>query len=285
MGEVSEMENCYLDKDYEQLMNDSSIDPENPDVLYACAQCLKTGRGVAKDEAQYLELLREAAEAGSAQAQAELQEQIGQEKQKTQESGRQETIENASIYELEKMVKEKRADACYRLYQISLLELGNKEEAQTYLEKAISYVKPGRDSAEFQRTLWKAKGDFLLEEGNEEDALAAYKMAVELNDVQACKQVCELYQSREHTEEEASSLEYYRNKLLQYGTEDDRYEIADAYLKESQNLKAVKVLLKITEQPDCSDELYARCRHQLECLSPARYPADTDQNKKDGGSC
>lgn len=279
------MENHYLDKDYEQLINDSSIDPENPDVLYAFAQCLKTGRGVEKDDTRYLELLREAAEAGSVQAQEELQAQIGQETQKTQASGGQNTMETASIYELERMAKEKRADACYRLYQISLSELGNKEEAQTYLEKAISYVKPGRDSAEFQRMLWTAKGDCLMEEGNEEDAIAAYKMAVELNDMQACRQVCGLYQGRKLTEEEASSLEYYRNKLLQYGTENDWYEIADAYLEESQNLKAVKVLLKITEQPGCGNELLTRCRHQLERLSPTRYPVDTDQNKKDGESC
>ena len=57
------MENHYLDKDYEQLMNDSSIDPESPEVLYARSQCLKIGKGVAKDYTKYLELLHEAAEA------------------------------------------------------------------------------------------------------------------------------------------------------------------------------------------------------------------------------
>ena len=51
------MENHYLDKDYEQLMNDSSIDPESPEVLYARSQCLKIGKGVAKDYTKYLELL------------------------------------------------------------------------------------------------------------------------------------------------------------------------------------------------------------------------------------
>ena len=114
------MENHYLDKDYEQLMNDSSIDPESPEVLYARSQCLKIGKGVVKDYTKYLELLHEAAEAGSAQAQVEQKEHIEQEKQKTQETNKQKTVENASIYELQKMAKEKRADACYRLYQISL---------------------------------------------------------------------------------------------------------------------------------------------------------------------
>ena len=70
------MENHYLDKDYEQLMNDSSIDPESPEVLYARSQCLKIGKGVVKDYTKYLELLHEAAEAGSAQAQVEQKEHI-----------------------------------------------------------------------------------------------------------------------------------------------------------------------------------------------------------------
>ena len=212
------MENHYLDKDYEQLMNDSSIDPESPEVLYARSQCLKIGKGVAKDYTKYLELLHEAAEAGSAQAQVELKEHIEQEKQKTQETNKQKTVENASIYELQKMAKEKRADACYRLYQISLFEFKNKEEAYGYLEKAITYVNPARESVEFQQSLWSAKGDFLMEEGKENDAINAYKMAIELNHVESCWKVCEFYRKKNLIKKEKASKDYCLNKILQFET-------------------------------------------------------------------
>ena len=268
------MENHYLDKDYEQLMNDSSIDPESPEVLYARSQCLKIGKGVAKDYTKYLELLHEAAEAGSAQAQVELKEHIEQEKQKTQETNKQKTVENASIYELQKMAKEKRADACYRLYQISLFEFKNKEEAYGYLEKAITYVNPARESVEFQQSLWSAKGDFLMEEGKENDAINAYKMAIELNHVESCWKVCEFYRKKNLIKKEKASKDYCLNKILQYGTKYDWYKVAEYCRKDYEFLKQVKILLQICEQAevDCDEKLLITARWRLEERSYSRYP-------------
>ena len=82
----------------------------------------------------------------------------------------------------------------YKTYQA--LGCKNKEEAYGYLEKAITYVNPARESVEFQQSLWSAKGDFLMEEGKENDAINAYKMAIELNHVESCWKVCEFYRKK-----------------------------------------------------------------------------------------
>ena len=62
----------YEEYDLRGLQEDPSLDPADPEVLYAMARCFRLGKGVEPDEAAALELLRAAEKAGSEAARAEL---------------------------------------------------------------------------------------------------------------------------------------------------------------------------------------------------------------------
>ena len=53
-------------------LDNPELDPQDPEVLYALAKCLKTGNGVEANEDDYRKLLRQAAEAGYESAIEEL---------------------------------------------------------------------------------------------------------------------------------------------------------------------------------------------------------------------
>ena len=62
----------YEELDYNEIVNNPSIDPDSADAVYAMAQCFKLGKGVQVDENMYFNLLEEAAKLGNEAANREL---------------------------------------------------------------------------------------------------------------------------------------------------------------------------------------------------------------------
>ena len=62
----------YEEMDFNEILADPEIDPENAEVMYAIAQCYRQGKGVEADAQKYVEMLQNAADAGSEMAKEEL---------------------------------------------------------------------------------------------------------------------------------------------------------------------------------------------------------------------
>lgn len=54
----------YEEFDFNQIINNSNIDMDSPEALYAIACCYRDGKGVEKSEERYQEYLQEAIKQG-----------------------------------------------------------------------------------------------------------------------------------------------------------------------------------------------------------------------------
>ena len=260
----------YEELDFNQIINDSNIDMDSPEALYAIARCYRDGKGVEKSEERYQEYLQEAIEQGMEVP--EESNSFGEpEADIPQKSWEQAAFATSDeIAECEKQAESGNADACLALYEFCR-EIDDAM-AETYIQMAQDNAS-GAD-AKMQQRIYIAAAEWYEEEEKYSWALDSYKRAVESGSIDACWDVCRYYENEGDSAERRDKLEYYRGKIIEFGTNEELFRLAMIYKDENALVKALGLLERVYQNVSDDTDLKTDCLLEMIQLAPARYPAD-----------
>ena len=170
----------YEELDYNQITNDSEIDPNSAEACYALAQCCRLGKGIAPDMEMYREYLEYAAEEGHEEAAKELEALGGGHVNQVAASAVEvqpfvfseadaaskersvsskvvkgdEEYASLSVSELRRMADGGNAAAAFRLYEVSR-NIGDNKNAVVFLKRAGEYAaQNGVEKKTGQKIFW-----------------------------------------------------------------------------------------------------------------------------------
>ena len=244
----------YEEMDFNEILADPEIDPENAEVMYAIAQCYRHGKGVEADAQKYAEMLQNAADAGSEMAKEEMASLEG-EPEKQAEEGEPEVEKDLTklpMDELMDLVHEDDIRACCEVYRRY-----GKEESR-YLMHAAELIDQGNHSLskeECQKVLETLAEHYLNDKKDIERAVEAYGKAAELGSAAACWKLAELCGN------EQQEL-YYTKKASEIGTEHDTYRYSELLRKQGRRAEADACLAKLLKKPDLDEALKVRMQIQ-----------------------
>ena len=244
----------YEEMDFNEILADPEIDPENAEVMYAIAQCYRHGKGVEADAQKYAEMLQNAADAGSEMAKEEMASLEG-EPEKQAEEGEPEVEKDLTklpMDELMDLVHEDDIRACCEVYRRY-----GKEESR-YLMHAAELIDQGNHSLskeECQKVLETLAEHYLNDKKDIERAVEAYGKAAELGSAAACWKLAELCGN------EQQEL-YYTKKASEIGTEHDTYRYSELLRKQGRRAEADACLAKLLKKPDLDEALKVRIKIQ-----------------------
>ena len=246
----------YEDLNFNQIINDSNIDMDSPEALYAIACCYRDGKGVEKSEERYQEYLQEAIKNGM-EVPAESDRLKNSDRTETKQCWEQASFTTyEEIEECERQAENGNAEACLALNKFCV-EILDLYLARVYIEKAEANAS-GAD-AELQQRIYITVAEWYKSDYASELALASYKRAVESGSIVACWNVCEYYEDEEDSEERREKLEYYRGKIEEYGSNEDIFRLAMTYKSENALIKAFSLFERLYETVSDDTVLKAEC--------------------------
>ena len=261
----------YEEFDFNQIINNSNIDMDSPEALYAIACCYRDGKGVEKSEERYQEYLQEAIKNGM-EVPAESDRLKNSDRTETKQCWEQASFATSGeIAECERQAENGNAEACLALNKFCV-EILDLYLARVYIEKAEANAS-GAD-AELQQRIYIAAGILYGAYGEFELALESFKRAVESGSVAACWHVCSYYEDKEDSEERREKMEYYRGKIEEYGSNEEIFKLAMTYKSENALIKAFSLFERLYETVSDDTVLKAECLLEMMQLNPARYPAE-----------
>ena len=232
------------DLNFNQIINDSNIDMDSPEALYAIACCYRDGKGVEKSEERYQEYLQEAIKQGM-KVPAEADQLKDSDSVETKQCWEQASFTTyEEIEECERQAENGNAEACLALNKFCV-EILDLYLARVYFEKAEANAS-GAD-AELQQRIYIAAGILYGAYGEFELALESFKRAVESGSVAACWHVCSYYEDKEDSEERREKMEYYRGKIEEYGSNEEIFKLAMTYKSENALIKAFSLFERLYE--------------------------------------
>ena len=261
----------YEEFDFNQIINNSNIDMDSPEALYAIACCYRDGKGVEKSEERYQEYLQEAIKNGM-EVPAESDRLKNSDRTETKQCWEQASFATSGeIAECERQAENGNAEACLALYKFCM-EIEDFDMANYYIQK----VEANASSADtdLQQHIYITVAEWYKSDYASELALASYKRAVESGSIVACWNVCEYYEDEEDSEERREKLEYYRGKIEEYGSNEDIFRLAMTYKSENALIKAFSLLERLYGTISENAVLKAECLLEMMQLNPARYPAE-----------
>ena len=261
----------YEEFDFNQIINNSNIDMDSPEALYAIACCYRDGKGVEKSEERYQEYLQEAIKNGM-EVPAESDRLKNSDRTETKQCWEQASFATSGeIAECERQAENGNAEACLALYKFCM-EIEDFDMANYYIQK----VEANASSADtdLQQRIYITVAEWYKSDYASELALASYKRAVESGSIVACWNVCEYYEDEEDSEERREKLEYYRGKIEEYGSNEDIFRLAMTYKSENALIKAFSLLERLYGTISENAVLKAECLLEMMQLNPARYPAE-----------
>ena len=232
----------YEEFDFNQIINNSNIDMDSPEALYAIACCYRDGKGVEKSEERYQEYLQEAIKNGM-EVPAESDRLKNSDRTETKQCWEQASFATSGeIAECERQAENGNAEACLALYKFCM-EIEDFDMANYYIQK----VEANASSADtdLQQRIYITVAEWYKSDYASELALASYKRAVESGSIVACWNVCEYYEDEEDSEERREKLEYYRGKIEEYGSNEDIFRLAMTYKSENALIKAFSLLERL----------------------------------------
>ena len=129
----------YEDLNFNQIINDSNIDMDSPEALYAIACCYRDGKGVEKSEERYQEYLQEAIKQGM-KVPAEADQLKDSDSVETKQCWEQASFTTyEEIEECERQAENGNAEACLALNKFCV-EILDLYLARVYIEKAEECV-------------------------------------------------------------------------------------------------------------------------------------------------
>ena len=261
----------YEDLNFNQIINDSNIDMDSPEALYAIACCYRDGKGVEKSEERYQEYLQEAIKQGM-KVPAEADQLKDSDSVETKQCWEQASFTTyEEIEECERQAENGNAEACLALYKFCM-EIEDFDMANYYIQK----VEANASSADtdLQQRIYITVAEWYKSDYASELALASYKRAVESGSVAACWHVCSYYEDKEDSEERREKMEYYRGKIEEYGSNEEIFKLAMTYKSENALIKAFSLLERLYGTISENAVLKAECLLEMMQLNPARYPAE-----------
>ena len=259
------------DLNFNQIINDSNIDMDSPEALYAIACCYRDGKGVEKSEERYQEYLQEAIKQGM-KVPAEADQLKDSDSVETKQCWEQASFTTyEEIEECERQAENGNAEACLALYKFCM-EIEDFDMANYYIQK----VEANASSADtdLQQRIYITVAEWYKSDYASELALASYKRAVESGSIVACWNVCEYYEDEEDSEERREKMEYYRGKIEEYGSNEEIFKLAMTYKSENALIKAFSLFERLYETVSDDTVLKAECLLEMMQLNPARYPAE-----------
>lgn len=236
----------YEDYSLEALLNSPDLDPADPEVLYAIAQCYRQGRGVEKDETSALAVLREAAAAGSEQARQELGEMGCGQKARTQERTDYRAM---SLGELSRLANEENdLRACLVLYENSV-KWNDPAAAESYLRQCLDGTAENFRDMDFKCEVLEDGGTF-YEKRDPEKSRHYYELARELGSLRACRALAGYYQNGIGGAAEPELAMDCLRQLEERGTPEDVYQCMLTHIKAGRRSRAHILLEKLLESAD-----------------------------------
>ena len=237
----------YEEKDFNEILADPEIDPENAEVMYAIAQCYRQGKGVEADAQKYVEMLQNAADAGSEMAKEELASLEGEPEGQAEEGEPevQKDFTKLPMDELMDLVDEDDIKACCEVYRRY-----GKEESR-YLMHAAELIDQGNHSLskeECQKVLETLAAYYLNSERDIAKGMEAYGKAAELGSAAACWKLAELC-----TDEQQKM--FYAKKASEVGNDYDIYRYAEILWKGGRRAEADACLAKLLKKADLDEML------------------------------
>lgn len=237
----------YEEMDFNEILADPEIDPENAEVMYAIAQCYRQGKGVEADAQKYVEMLQNAADAGSEMAKEELASLEGEPEGQAEEGEPevQKDFTKLPMDELMDLVDEDDIKACCEVYRRY-----GKEESR-YLMHAAELIDQGNHSLskeECQKVLETLAAYYLNSERDIAKGMEAYGKAAELGSAAACWKLAELC-----TDEQQKM--FYAKKASEVGNDYDIYRYAEILWKGGRRAEADACLAKLLKKADLDEML------------------------------
>lgn len=237
----------YEEMDFNEILANPEIDPENAEVMYAIAQCYRQGKGVEADAQKYVEMLQNAADAGSEMAKEELASLEGEPEGQAEEGEPevQKDFTKLPMDELMDLVDEDDIKACCEVYRRY-----GKEESR-YLMHAAELIDQGNHSLskeECQKVLETLAAYYLNSERDIAKGMEAYGKAAELGSAAACWKLAELC-----TDEQQKM--FYAKKASEVGNDYDIYRYSEVLRKSSRRAEADACLAKLLKKADIDETL------------------------------
>ncbi len=237
----------YEEMDFNEILADPEIDPDNAEVMYAIAQCYRQGKGVEADAQKYAEMLQNAADAGSEAAAEELKALTQQEKidSDSNEEKVQRDLTTLPIDELMDLAEADDIRVCCEVYRRY-----GKEESR-YLMHAAELIDQGNHSLnkeECQKILETLAAYYLNRVRDIAKGMEAYGKAVELGSAAACWKLVEL------CADEQQKM-FYAKKASEVGNDYDIYRYAEILRKSGRHAEADACLAKLLKNADLDETL------------------------------
>ena len=236
----------YAEYDFDGLQNDPSLDPGDPDVLYALAQCYRLGKGVEKDEATALAIFREAAEAGSQAAREELDKAAPA--QKGADAGARDYA-HMELGELNRLAVEENDPRANLVLFLNSIKWKDPQAAEAYLQQCLETVMDGRQDDELKREVFENAGRF-YQTGDAAKSRHYFELARELGSVDACRVLLRYYKDGIGGACDQELADACMQQLEEKGTPEDLYQCVLTHIREGRRSRAYILLSKLTEQTE-----------------------------------
>lgn len=236
----------YAEYDFDGLQNDPSLDPGDPEVLYALAQCYRLGKGVEKDEAAALAIFREAAAAGSQAAQEELNKAASPEK--GAEAGARDYA-HMELGELNRLAVEENDPRANLVLFLNSIKWKDPQAAEAYLQQCLETVMDGRQDDELKRDVFENAGRF-YQTSDTAKSRHYFELARELGSVDACRVLLRYYKDGIGGACDQELADACMQQLEEKGTPEDLYQCVLTHIREGRRSRAYILLAKLTEQTE-----------------------------------
>lgn len=244
----------YEDMKLDEILMSPDISLEDPEALYAIAQCYRLGKGTEIDLSAYQNYLQAAAEAGFQIPEKENQQLKHKESEKAEKvsgSLRQGGIPEMSLEELVNWANQGDMAACFEIYQ----RCNNEEEER----EAISYLKKAVELAETEardmdygicREIFLCMGQYYMngKEKNIEKSIEFYGKAAELGSSEACRVLSDCYRKGIGVKKDLEKALGYLSKTVGEYIDNERYDLALECLQSGHKLKGYAILEELQQK-------------------------------------
>ena len=238
----------YEEYDFEgllELRSSSDIDPNDPELLYAMAQCYVLGKGVTADRQIAREFLREAARAGSEAAQEEMEG-----KQPAAPAALKRDYSALGTGELSRLAEEEHDLQASLLMYRHCRKIGDRAAEIDYLCRCTDAAMDEGQDLELRREVFEEAGAFYKGRNDLKTSRRFYEAAKELESVPACRALLDYYSEGlggPVSEELAADC---LRRIEEFGEPEDIYQCALRYLRDEKRSKAYILLERLMKTAD-----------------------------------
>ena len=245
----------YDNLTFDEILNDSTIDPDSGVALYALAQCAKIGKGIQPSMEKYRELLSLSASEGYQLAIDELEadnssEVSGVEVEKVDHEN---AFNKDDIFNVRMLANQGNPYACLEMLEICKNISNNLNERKLYSEKCRESVYRLSNKEE------QGKIFFLLADKEVYDKVQSRKdleLAWELGNLDAAEKLISYYQGGIGGPREPGLIEECVLKIENSGTDEQKMRVAELLLAQGETMKAFTLFASVVSISESEEMVF-----------------------------